>query len=274
MFRLGLRMARHAVSVTVAALLAGAALPLPAQRPWDAQTYFAAVLTPTAALPPLAMPAMLGRPGYGVGLDALYAYGRLSAEHRLDVHTVGASVELTTLAAHLSVSATGAYQIPDCGAAAPCEGYPMAGVGGTLRVATWDVSDDLSPGLATLSLHAEGGLGFPKGARARSAAAGLTVTLVGTHDTDGTLRVVAFGTPQAVWGHLRVDDPAELNQQFGTSLTEGSNGFEKSRVRFMAGGGLAVVSTRTGLGLHVAVQHVLIHGARPRVGAGVTWRSR
>jgi hypothetical protein len=264
-------MARHAVSVALAALWAGAALPLPAQRPRDAQTYFAAVLTPTAALPPLATPAMLGQPGLSVGLDALYAYGKLSAQHRLDVHTVGAGAELTTLAARLSVSATGAYQIPDCGGAAACESYPMAGVAGTLRVASWDVNDDLSPGLATLSLHAEGGLGFPKGARARSAAAGLTVTLVGT---DGTLRVVAFGTPQAVWGRLRVDDPAELNQQFGSSLIEGSNGFETSRVRFMAGGGLAVVSMRTGLGLHVAVQHVLVHGARPRVGVGVSWRSR
>ena len=274
MFRLGLRMARHAVSVTVAALLAGAALPLPAQRPWDAQTYFAAVLTPTAALPPLATPAMLGRPGYGVGLDALYAYGRLSAEHRLDVHTVGASVELTTLAAHLSVSATGAYQIPDCGAAAPCEGYPIAGVGGDLRVASWDASDGFSPGLATLSLHAEGGLGFPRGARARSAAAGLTVALVGTSGLDRTLRVVAFATPQAVWGRLRVHDPAAFGRQFGSLLFPDSSGFAESRVRFMAAGGLAVVSSRTGLGLHVAVQHVLVHGARPRVGAGVSWRSR
>src|SRR5919201_5846295 len=142
-------MARHAVSVALAALWAGAALPLPAQRAPDAQTYYAAVLAPTAALPPLATPATLGQPSLRVGLDALYAYAKLSARQRHDVHTVGAGVELTTLAAHLSVRATGAYQMPDCGAAAPCEGYPIAGVGGDLRVASWDVSDAFSPGLAT-----------------------------------------------------------------------------------------------------------------------------
>ena len=149
----------------------------------------------------------------------------------------------------------------------------MARVGSSLRVTSWDLSDDFSPGLATLSLHAEGGLGFPRGARARSAAAGLTVALVGTSGMDRTLRVVAFATPQAVWGRLRVHDPAEFGRQFGSPLTDDS-GFAASRVRFMAGGGLAVVSSRTGLGLHVAVQHVVVHGARPRVGVGVSWRSR
>jgi hypothetical protein len=34
------------------------------------------------------------------------------------------------------------------------------------------------------------------------------------------------------------------------------------------------VNTRAGVGLHFGVQHVVVHGARPRVGVSVSWRSQ
>jgi hypothetical protein len=264
-------MARRALPAFVAALLAGASTSVAAQRPSDAPTYFATILTPTGALPPLVLPAPVGAPRLGVGLDVLYGYGELVGQRRLSLHTVGASVELTILAAHLSVRGTGAYLVPDCGRVMHCDGYPMAGASAALRVASWNVDDALTPGLATLSLNADGGIGYPDGGRAESAAAGLTVTLIGT---SGTLRVVAFGTPQVVWGRLRIDDPVAFNQQFGSVLSLDDAAFEESGIRYLVGGGIAVLSTHTGLGLHLGVQHVLVHGARTRVGVSVTWRSR
>lgn len=265
-------MTRHARSVAVALLLMAVPVSLAAQRLADAPTYFATVLTPVGALPPLATPAQLGMPRLvGVGLDVLYGYGKMSALQQLSLHTVGAAVELALFRGFLSVSGTGAYMIPDCGAAAVhCAEYPMGGAAATLRVARWSSVDPLSEGYVTLALHAEAGMGFPRGGRARSAAAGPSVTFVGTR---GTLRVIAFVTPEAVWGRLKVDDPARFDRQFGSVFALGDSTFEESGVRFMTGGGLALVSTRTGLGLHVGVQHVLIHGSRPRVGASVSWRS-
>jgi hypothetical protein len=262
-------MDRHLLPVAAAALLLLAPAPGSAQRPADAPTYYAAVLTPVGALPPLALPAMISAPSLGVGLDLLYGYGRLVEGDRVPMHTVGASPELTLLFGRLSVQATGAYQAPDCGLAMHCDGYFMGGASGALRVAKWDVGDELTPGFATLSLHADAGAGFPRGGRTQAAAAGLSATFVGTR---GSLRIIAFGTPQAVWGRLKVDDPTRFNDQLGGGLLL-DGPFTKSDLRFMIGGGLAVVSTRTGLGLHLGIQHVAVHGAKPRVGVGVTWRS-
>jgi hypothetical protein len=261
-------MSRHLLPVA-AALLLGAPAVASAQRPSDAPTYFAAVLTPVGALAPVAMPAMISEPSLGVGLDVLYGYGKLAQDDRVPIHTVGASPELTLLFGRLSLQGTAAYQFPDCGLAIHCDGFFMGGANAALRLAKWDVGDELTPGFATLALHGDAGAGFPRGGRAQSAAAGLSVTFVGTR---GSTRVMAFATPQAVWGRLKVDDPTRFNDQFGGGLLL-DGPFTKSDVRFMIGGGLAVVSTRTGLGLHFGVQHIAVHGAKPRVGLGVTWRS-
>lgn len=266
-------MFRHArsLAMTLALSLGAASTPLAAQRPADAPTYFATVLTPVGALPPLVAPAQLGmRRLVGIGFDVLYGYGKLSAEQDLPLHTVGAQVDLAFLHGVLSVSGTGAYMIPDCGAMLHCSEYPMGGAAATLRLARWSGIDPLSQGYATFALHAEAGVGFPRGGQSRAAAAGPSVTFVGTH---GTLRVIAFATPEAVWGRLRVDDPARFDRQFGSLFALSDSTFTRDGFRFMAGGGLAVLSTRTGLGLHVGVQHVIVHGARPRVGASVSWRS-
>jgi len=261
-------MTRHVLPIA-AALLLGAPTLASAQRPSDAPTYYAAVLTPAGALPPLAMPAMILEPSLGVGLDLLYGYGKLVRDDRVPMHTIGASPELTLLFGRLSVRAIGAYQIPDCGLAMHCDGFFMGGASAALRLAKWDVGDELAPGFATLALHADAGAGFPRGGRAEEGSAGLSVTFVGTRRAT---RVIAFATPQAVWGRLKVNDPTRFNDQLGGGLLL-DGPFTKSDVRFMVGGGLAVVSTRTGLGLHFGIQHVVVHGAKPRVGLGVTWRS-
>jgi hypothetical protein len=262
-------MARSALYVAATCLTAVTS-PLTAQRPASAPTYFAAVLTPTGALPPLVTPAMFGRPSLGLGLDLRYGYARLSRAQPLPVHTVAANFDLALLGGHLSLSATGAYLLPDCGAAMHCDGYPMGGAGVTLRVANWAVDDGVSPGRATLALHGEGGVGLPRGGTARSASAGLAVTLIGEH---GTLRVAAFGLPQVVWGRLRITDPAAFDRQFGSVFSLGDETLDARDVRFVAGGGLAVLGTRSGLGLHLGVQQVVVHGARPRVGVGISWRT-
>lgn len=261
-------MSRHVLAVT-AALLFGASSVASAQRPADAPTYFAAVLTPVGALPPLAMPAMIATPSLGVGIDVLYGFGKLVQDDRVPMHTVGVSPEVTLLFGRLSVRATGAYQIPDCGLAMHCDGFFMGGASAALRLARWDVGDELSPGFATLALHGDAGAGFPRGGRAEQGSAGLTVTFVGTR---GSTRIIMFGTPQALWGRLKVNNPTRFNDQLGGGLLL-DGPFTKSDVRFMVGGGLAVVSTRTGLGLHFGIQHVAVHGAKPRVGLGVSWRS-
>lgn len=266
-------MARRMLLVATALLSTVGLAPLSAQRPASAPTYFATVMTPVGALPPLAMPAQLGAPRLGVGLDLVYGYGKLSAEQRLPLHTVGAQVELAPFGGILSVSGNGAYLIPDCGVAVHCDAFPMVGATAALRISRWTVTEPLSPGFVTLALHAEGGLGFPKGGRARAAAAGPSVAFVGTHGTSGTLRVIAFITPQAVWGRLRVSDPAAFDQQFGSPFALGDTTLEEKGVRFLIGGGLAVVDMRSGVGLHFGIQHVVVHGARPRVGVSVSWRS-
>jgi hypothetical protein len=266
-------MARRTLRVATALLSTVGLTPLAAQRPASAPTYFATVMTPVGALPPLAMPAQLGASRFGVGLDLVYGYGRLSAEQHLPLHTIGAQVELALLGGMLSVSGNGAYLIPDCGVALHCDAFPMVGAAAALRISRWAVADPSRSGFVTLALHAEGGLGFPKGGRARAAAAGPSVTFVGTHGTSGTLRVIGFVTPQAVWGRLRVSDPAEFDQQFGSPLAPGDTTLEKEGVRFLIGGGLAVVNTRARVGLHFGIQHVVVHGARPRVGVSVSWRA-
>jgi hypothetical protein len=212
---------------------------------------------------------MITEPSLGVGLNVLYGYGKLVRDDRVPMHTVGASPEVTLLFGRLSVQGTGAYQIPDCGISRHCDGFFMGGASAALRLAKWDVGDVLTPGFATLSLHGDAGAGFPRGGRAESAAAGLSVTFVGTR---GTTRIIMFGTPQAVWGRLKVDDPTRFNDQLGGGLIL-DRPFTEHDIRFMVGGGLAVVSTRTGLGLQLGIQHVVVHGAKPRVGVGITWRS-
>lgn len=266
-------MARRTFRIVAALLLAAAPTSLAAQRPPSAPTYFATVLTPVGALPPLAMPAQIGAPRFGAGLDLAYGYGKLSADHHLPVHAVGAEVELAPLAGIVSLSGSGAYLIPDCGVAVHCDPFPMFGASAALRISRWTVTDPLTPGVVTLALHAEAGLGLPDGGRAEAAAAGPSIAFVGTHGTSGNLRVIAFVTPQAVWGRLRVSDPTKFDRQFGSPFGLGDATFEKDGVRFLIGGGLAIVNTRSGIGLHFGIQHVAVHGARPRVGASVSWRS-
>lgn len=263
-------MARHTSAVAAAVLLAAVAVPLSAQRPADAPTYVAAVLTPVGAFGPLATPAQLGTPRYGIGVDVRYGYGELFGTRKLPMHAVGAQAELALIGGFLSVSGTGAYLIPDCGPARHCAEYPMFGAGASLKVGRWTVEDWLSRGYVTLALDADAGLGLPRGGKARAASAGPSVTFVGNH---GTLRVVAFMTPRALWGRLRIDDPARFDAQLGSVFGLADSTFEREGVRVMAEGGLALVSTRTGIGLHIGVGRVIVHGARARVGASVTWRS-
>jgi hypothetical protein len=263
-------MARHASAAAAALMIATAAMPLSAQRPADAPTYVAAVLTPVGALPPLVTPAQLGTPRYGIGLDVRYGYGELSGTRNLPMHAVGAQAELALIGGFLSVSGTGAYLIPDCGPARHCEEYPMFGAGASLKVGRWTVEDLVSRGYVTLALEADAGLGLPKGGQARAASAGPSVTFVGER---GTLRVIGFVTPRALWGRLRIDDPARFDAQLGSVFALADSTFEREGVRVMAEGGLALVSTRTGIGLHVSVERVIVHGARARVGASLSWRS-
>src|SRR5690349_13886842 len=105
-------MIRHVLRTAMALSLLVAATPLAAQRPTDAPTYFATILTPVGALPPLVMPAQLSMPWLGVGFNALYSYGELSEARHLPLHTAGAEVELALLK-FLSVSGRGGYTMPD-----------------------------------------------------------------------------------------------------------------------------------------------------------------
>jgi hypothetical protein len=151
-----------------------------------------------------------------------------------------------------------------------CDGYPMAGAEAAFRLARWTITDPLTPGFVTLALQGDAGMGRPDGARARAGAAGLSVTSVGVRNG---LRVLAFVTPQAVWGQLRLDDPTRFARQFGLVAAPTDTPFQADGVRLMVAGGLALVSTRTGVGLHVGLEQVVVHGSRARVGAGVSLRA-
>ena len=235
---------RSALSVLVVSLVT--ATHLAAQSEQDVSAYFTLLGTPPGALPALLSSAMLNRamtlPNVAV------RYGHIS--------TAGAS--FNNVAATLGIPAgtkaliglTAGYQAISC---TGCKGHFIGGASAEGRLTSTTLGTGSDAAQLTIGLNGEFGYGKPEGTTLVSLAGGVPIALVAGGPE---MKIAPFLRPAIGWGR-------ESNDV--TSITG---------TRFMLAGGVAILSTTSGVGANVGFQRVFINGGDTLIGVSLILGAR
>lgn len=260
-------------SAAVALALALLSAPAISQSNDETAGYFATLVTPAGALPGWVTPAMANARHDGIGIRAAYGHVRLEPTPRIDANSVGGSLDLMLLRGRMSLSGTGGYLIPRCPAGggvfpvgADCNGFAMVGGELTARLLSYYVHTD-GRGTLTVALAARGGKAFVKNSTVYSLSAALPISMV--VDVGRTTSFVPFISPGATRGHLRTSMAVPLPDSLGVM----AGGIDATGTRFVLSGGMALLGTRSGLGLHATVTRIFIRGGRTQFGVALSWNS-
>ncbi|HET7549726.1 MAG TPA: hypothetical protein VFK04_00455 [Gemmatimonadaceae bacterium] len=209
----------------------------------------------------------------GIGLRAGYGHVRLQSTPTIDANSVGGSLDLILLRGHVSLSGTGGYLIPHCPAGggvfpvgADCDGFAMVGGELTARLFSYYVHTD-GRGTLTVALAASGGKAFVENSTVYSLSAALPISMV--VDVGSTTSFVPFISPGATRGHLQTSMTLPLPDSLGGM----AGGIDATGTRFVLSGGMALLGTRSGLGLHVTVTRIFIERGRTQFGVALSWNS-
>ncbi|HEU4584368.1 MAG TPA: hypothetical protein VFR95_01405 [Gemmatimonadaceae bacterium] len=258
-----------------AAVTLGLAListPALAQNANETAGYFATLITPAGALPGWVTPGMAYAHGNGIGIRTGYGRVRLESTPPIDLNSFGGSLDFTLLGGRLTLSGTGGYLFPHCPGGggflvgADCDGFAMAGAELTARVLSYEVNTD-GHGILTVALAARGGKAFVKSSSAYSLSAALPISMA--VDVGRTTLLVPFVSPGATRGHLRTSVGTDLPDSLGGA----TGAIDATGTRFVLSGGMALLGTRSGLGLHATVTRIFIEGGRTQFGVSLSWNS-
>ncbi len=260
-------------SAAVSLGLALVSTPALAQSADEMAGYFATLITPAGALPGWVTPPMADEHRDGVGFRAAYGHVRLQSLPDVDANTFGGSVDVIILGGGLSISGTGGYLVPHCPAGgggflvgSNCDGFATAGAELTARLISYEVNTD-GHGLLTVALAARGGKAFVKNSSVYSLSAALPISMA--VDVGRTTRFVPFIAPGAARGHLRTSRGADLP---GSPIAAVGS-IDATGARFVLSGGLALVGTNSGLGLHATVTRIFMEGGETQFGVTLSWNN-
>lgn len=207
--------------------------------------YLALASTPAGAVPPIVKSWMLADPAIVPGVAVETLWGHFTGNQgSLDAFTSAISLPFASGDADAELGL--GFLKASCEEGL-CGGYLMASTGVEGRVLHAHVGE------STLTLGVSGHVGFAKPSDASLWSLWANAPLSLAIGSQSGVQFVPFVSPGFGWGQVAGD---------GTS-TSGS--------RFMLGGGLGVLSAKTGIGITIGAQRVLIDGGRTLFGAGLTW---
>ena len=229
--------------------LAGLVLSFAAHFSAHAQSgiaYGALISTPPGALPPVLSAPMLGetlpRP------DLSLRYGHIGFRG-YSTNAFAGTLDFPA-GTRAVIGLTAGYQGYTCN---QCDGHFIAGAVAEGRLTTTTLGSAADAPLLAIGANGEVGFGKPSGGTLLSFTAGLPVALLtGTP----TLRIAPFLTPAFGWGHATAND----NSRDGA--------------RLLLGGGMVFESRRSGIGVNVGFQKVLIDGGDTMFGAALRFNTR
>jgi hypothetical protein len=260
---------------------------LAAQSAVDTAAAVGLQVTPTGALPTPASGTLAGATTTGFALSALYGYAHDRPARGLFTTSAGARLDLRLPGGFINLSASGGRRLASCPHTPrspaetflelECQDLWLAGVEATVRLVRADIVDRFSSATTCLTISLQGTAGVadadpdrlredPHDAAARSATAGVVVALAAPMDR---ATVVPFFTPTLGWGRVNTRRIAP-RVDAGAVVGADSIPFVQKGVRLGLGGGLAVLGTRSGVGLHLAVQGPAVRGGGVTVGAAVS----
>jgi hypothetical protein len=233
------------------AIIAASPVPLTAQSTRDLAAFSALMVSPAAALPPLATDNGTATPDRS---NLAISYGRW----RYDIddaihHNVGATITRRIASSRTSVSFTGAYLSASC----DCSGWGSAGV--SILSQLWSSALTGGPPSRTsmhVGLNLAAGVARYAGAGAASAysAAG-ELDVAGSTSFVGGTRLALSVFPGFGMGHLNSADATAT----GTRPMMGA---------------AAAWTFRRGLALDLGAERVILKGGPTQFGAGISWRAR
>lgn len=204
--------------------------------------YVALIMTPTGGVSPVIKPWMLTDPSTRVGLETQWGHV-FGNGGSLNSFTIGAILPFASGRGDVGLSS--GYLKASCDVG-NCSGFFLASAAVEGRV----IQSSIGHGTFTLGLSGRVGFSKPSGATVWSASASVPFSIA--LGNRAGLQVVPFVSPGLGWG----------------SINEG--GSSTSGERFLLGGGIGVVSSKSGVGLTVGVQKIFISGGRTVFGAGFT----
>lgn len=217
---------------------------LVAQSAGGVAAYTALVVSPPGGLPPTLTNVLLGRtaasPEFGV------RYGQWD-DAPITTRDFGATGRLG-MGTKASVGATAGYAHPNCGG---CEGNWMIGVVADQRYAL--ASHGSEPDATTVVYALSEDLGFAKPRSSSGHAISLSVHApTATVFRRGEVAIAPFISPG--YGFGQTDDGSQTD----------------SGVRPMLGGGIGIANLRSGLGVTISAERVMMDGARTVFGASLS----
>jgi hypothetical protein len=220
----------------------------------NAAAYAALLLTPPAAVAPIATSTILDERQNGVVLAVRYGYVPTNGAAGFNNLAGTAVLPVSTGA---TVSLTAGTTIPNCsGNVAGCSPGLMLGAGGDMRIAA------LGTAPATriiVSVNGELGYGKPRDIdHLFSGSVGLPVSLIFNGDPSQGMRIVPFITPAFGFGAEQVNS--------GQSSASGQ--------RFIIGGGVALTNSTSSIGASLGFQHIVIDNGKTQVGVSITLGGR
>ncbi|HEX4681372.1 MAG TPA: hypothetical protein VH277_01615 [Gemmatimonadaceae bacterium] len=220
----------------------------------NAAAYAALLLTPPAAVAPVATSTILDEPQHGVVFAIRYGFVPTNGASGFNNLAATAVLPMGTGA---TVSLTGGTTIPNCGVnVAGCSAGLMLGAGGDMRIAA------LGTAPATriiVSVNGELGYGKPRDVdHLYSGSVGLPISLIFNGDPSQGMRIVPFVTPAFGFGQEQVNS--------ATSSESGQ--------RFIIGGGVALTNATSSIGASLGFQHVVIDNGKTQVGVSITLGGR
>lgn len=242
------------------------AAPLRAQNVHDVAAYFGTAFSTPGAAATIAEQPISGDNINTWGIAPFYTheslgdFGAVTPFGDVSVNVFGGSLYASVLGGRLGLVATGAYLNPRCPDGFDCKGFATAGGTALLRLLRAPIGTD-SGANVTLSLRASGGWAFaPDSDRYASATVGVPIALSAA---EGNYRVIAFVTPGLTWGTLKTLVP---NANLDSLVL-----FHHDGVRGMISGGVAVVPSRSGVGVHLGFQRIFVDHAGTQFSVALSW---
>ena len=235
----------------IAAIVGGVAEPARGQDQGDVAAFFALLLTPTGALPPVVRAPMLQGAPDGSTFQARYGRYEFDGADQT-IHNIGLGADLRAGAGWTGV--TVALQTCD-----GCDGTILLGLDYTTPLVQLPIGADQTvrnTSVLSVALTPSAGLSRPLDSDANVFFISGSVALPVSISTQfrGATQLVPFLAPG-----------------FGIGLIAGE-GDTESGVRFMLGGGLGVAGLGPGLGITVGFQKIFIEGGPTQWGLGLTFR--
>ena len=212
----------------------------------SAAAYFALIVSPAGAVPPILSSAMLNRAMTQPDFSLRYGHTSFdgASSNVLDARVGFAAGTKATIGVNAG------YQSYTCDG---CEGHFIAGANAEGRLLSYTLGTGPEAGQLTVGLNGEAGFGTRSGTTVTGVTAGLPFALV---TGSPTLKIAPFLTPALGWGGI-----------FGS-------GESQTGTRFLRGAGVAIVSPTSGIDVNAGFQKVFIDGRDTIVGVSLTFGIR